>query len=122
MNSSVKTKVLASAVALGAMWLWAGATAAATAEPMYQGNGFHWVPSDPSDPGAMEANSTGKLNLNMATRAELARVPGIGFDRAVAIVNYRVANGRFASVDELLKVKGFSERDVDAIRNLVTLK
>ena len=39
-----------------------------------------------------------------------------------AIVNYRVANGMFVSVDELRKVQGFNESDVDAVRSSVTVE
>jgi competence protein ComEA len=70
----------------------------------------------------MKSEAAGKVNLNMASAAELARVPGIGPERAEAIVNYRYANGLFVSVDELLNVKGIGQKELGAFRNLVTVE
>lgn len=47
------------------------------------------------------------LNLNTADAAMLQQgLNGIGKAKAEAIVAYREANGPFASVDELLEIKG----------------
>lgn len=50
---------------------------------------------------------SGMLNLNTADAPTLQReLNGIGKAKAEAIVAYREANGPFASVDELLEIKG----------------
>lgn len=47
------------------------------------------------------------------------RCPGIGEKKALAIVEYREANGPFRAVEELERVKGISERTVDGMRAYV---
>ena len=59
------------------------------------------------------------LDLNTATAAELAALPGIGEALAERIVAYREANGAFASVEELLEVSGIGEKKLNDIRGLV---
>lgn len=56
------------------------------------------------------------LDLNSATQQDLDRVPGIGQKLAKRIVQYRVQHGDFQSVDELRKVKGFTPKKVDSIK------
>lgn len=47
------------------------------------------------------------VNINSADMETLAReLNGVGSAKARAIVEYREANGAFASIDELLEVKG----------------
>jgi len=46
------------------------------------------------------------VNINTATQAELTTLSGIGEKKAQAIVLYRTEKGSFASIDELLNVKG----------------
>lgn len=49
----------------------------------------------------------GMLNLNTADALTLQKeLNGIGKAKAEAIVAYRDANGKFASVDELMEIKG----------------
>jgi competence protein ComEA len=51
-----------------------------------------------------------KVDLNTASVKDLAGLPGIGEKKAAAIVDYRKAHKRFASVTELKKVKGIGEK------------
>ncbi|MFZ9533262.1 MAG: ComEA family DNA-binding protein [Ilumatobacteraceae bacterium] len=46
------------------------------------------------------------VDLNRATVAELDQLPGVGPSTARAIVDHRTRNGPFASVDDLLAVRG----------------
>jgi len=60
----------------------------------------------------------GKVNLNDADVATLQReLAGVGEAKAKAIVTYREANGPFASVDELLEVKGIGKAILDRNRD-----
>ena len=52
------------------------------------------------------------VNINTATIDELKTLSGIRASRAQAIIAYRKAHGNFKTVDELTKVKGFSEKIV----------
>ncbi|TWC42918.1 competence protein ComEA [Pseudomonas sp. SJZ079] len=58
-------------------------------------------------PVAIQVAEAAKVNLNNADAPTLQReLSGIGETKAKAIVAYRDANGAFATVDELLEVKG----------------
>ena len=65
---------------------------------------------------------TGPLNVNTATREELAALPGAGEKLAEAILAYREENGPFRSVSELLNVKGMTRDLLAALRPLVTVE
>lgn len=69
----------------------------------------------PSDRGATIEITTG-LNVNEATPAELALLPGIGPTLSERIVRDREFNGPFFSVEDLDRVKGIGERRVMDIR------
>ena len=59
-----------------------------------------------------------KIDLNKADVATLQRdLSGIGEAKAKAIVAYRDSNGSFASVDELLEVKGIGKTLLDKNRD-----
>lgn len=49
---------------------------------------------------------SGPININRATAGELDSLPGIGPVLASRIIDYRKANGPFATVDDLQKVSG----------------
>ena len=61
------------------------------------------------------------VDLNTAAQAQLAALPQIGPVKAKAIVDYRTANGCFKNVSDLLKVKGMTQANVDAISSLVVV-
>jgi competence ComEA-like helix-hairpin-helix protein len=61
------------------------------------------------------------LDLNTATAAQLARVPGIGGATAKAIVQFRKKSGRFERVEDLLAIRGISARKLEQIRPYVTV-
>lgn len=79
-----------------------------------------------SEPAPVEAGEGGSapqgqiLNINTATVSQFETLPGIGPALAQRIVEYRDANGPFASVDGLLQVSGIGPAKLDAIRGLVT--
>lgn len=59
-----------------------------------------------------------RINLNTADASVLQReLFGIGEAKAKAIVAYREENGPFASVDELLEVKGIGKSILDRNRD-----
>lgn len=66
----------------------------------------------PVDPGQT-------VNLNTATASELEALPGVGPATAAAIVEHRERTGPFASVDDLLEVRGIGEAKLAALRDRV---
>lgn len=66
---------------------------------------------------AVQATATVKVDLNTADAATLERdLLGIGATKAQAIIDYRQAHGPFASVDELLEVKGIGTATLEKNR------
>lgn len=70
---------------------------------------------------AVEKRVLDKVNINRASIPELTALQGVGEQKAVAIVKYRNANGKFKSVDELAEVKGIGEKIVEANRAAIVL-
>lgn len=61
------------------------------------------------------------VDLNEAGIDELDTLPGIGPATAQAIVDHREQHGPFASVDELIDVRGIGEAKLAQLRDLVTV-
>lgn len=80
------------------------------------------VPSTTDGIGGAPAGGVaadGTVNLNTATEADLDTLPRIGPAMAERIVEWRDANGRFTSVDDLLAVPGIGEKMLETLRPLV---
>lgn len=63
----------------------------------------------------------GLININTATLDELMQLDGIGEVKGRAIIAYREEHGSFASVSELLNVKGIGEKTLEKLRDNVTV-
>jgi len=62
-------------------------------------------------PGSTSAGGTGAaaaqvVNLNTATASDLDALPGVGPVMAARILEWRVAHGRFAAIEQLREVSG----------------
>lgn len=82
------------------------------------------VPGAPSDAGGQSASSSGgggPVNLNSATAADLDALPGIGPVLAQRIVDYRLQQGPFTSVDQLDDVPGIGPALFAQLRKRVTV-
>lgn len=69
-------------------------------------------------PGATDS-AGGLLDLNAADVAALETLPRVGPALAQRIVDWRTANGRFSSVDQLLEVPGIGQKTLDGFRERV---
>jgi competence protein ComEA len=56
-----------------------------------------------------------RIDINTASAAELATLPGIGDSKAKAIVDYREADP-FRTVEDLKKVKGIGDKTFESLR------
>lgn len=52
------------------------------------------------------------VNLNVDPVEQIARVQGVGRERAEALVDYRKANGPLANWNELRQVPGFEDEEI----------
>jgi competence protein ComEA len=63
-----------------------------------------------------------KIDINSADVKTLTAIKGLGEKKAEAIVEYREKNGKFESVDDLLKVKGVGKKLLETIKEEVEAK
>ena len=73
-----------------------------------------------SGPGTAPPGN-GRVNLNTADAAELDTLPRIGPAMAQRIIEWRDANGRFTSVEDLLAVPGIGDKMLESLRDLVSV-
>ena len=88
------------------------------AEPVNDGERIY-IPSYGEDIPVMEEETKGLININKATAEELMTLPGIGSSRAADIVSYRTDNGRFQTIEDIMKVSGIKEAAFNKIRNYI---
>ena len=70
---------------------------------------------------ASQTNQEKVININTATAEELMGLKYIGEKKALAIVEYREANGRFRSIEELKSISGITQNVIDANRDRMTV-
>lgn len=63
----------------------------------------------------------GKVDLNSADLTELMTLPGIGETRAASIVEYREQQGRFQTIEDVMKVTGIKEAAYEKIKEYITV-
>ena len=68
---------------------------------------------------AASGTSSGLVNINTASAAELQTLSGIGPSMAQSIIDERTQNGAFASVDDLMRVSGIGEKKLDKIKDCI---
>lgn len=66
-------------------------------------------------------NNSSQVNINTATIAELDILPGIGPVTAQRIIDYRLENGDFETIEGIKNVPGISDGKFDQLKNLITV-
>jgi competence protein ComEA len=72
-------------------------------------------------PVAATVVSTETINLNTATVAQIATLPGIGAKTADLVVQYRTKNGPFKKIEEIMNVRGIGEKSFLKIKDRLTV-
>ncbi|MCP9291426.1 phospholipase D-like domain-containing protein [Gracilimonas sediminicola] len=62
------------------------------------------------------------ININTADEATLQLLPGIGPAYSKRIVQYRLENGSFKSVDEITNIRGIGPKTLQKLRPIITLE
>jgi len=72
-------------------------------------------------PGPKSVKPAAIVNLNTAGAPELATLPGIGEKTAARIVEYRLKNGPFKKIEELMNVQGIGEKSFLKLKPQLTV-
>lgn len=72
--------------------------------------------------GLEEEEGSVAVNINTASAEELAALDGIGERLAQNIVEYRDANGLFATIEDVKSVKGIGDRKLEKIKEFITVE
>ena len=59
--------------------------------------------------------------LNRADKDDLMALPGIGNVLAQRILEYRLAHGKFSSVEELMNVEGIGQKRLEQMLDLIAI-
>ncbi|MCR5343759.1 MAG: helix-hairpin-helix domain-containing protein [Butyrivibrio sp.] len=66
---------------------------------------------------AESSSESGKVNINTASESELCDIPGIGQSRAKNIIAYREENGKFGTIEDIMKVTGIKDKFFSKIKD-----
>src|SRR5665213_1647792 len=61
------------------------------------------------------------IDLNVANVKELQQLPGVGAVTAQRIIDMRQKSGRFHRIEDLLAIRGISQKKLDAMRPYITI-
>ena len=82
-----------------------------------------WQPQSPAAVAAPTPTpAPAIININTATAEELTTLPGLGPEKAAALVAYRTAHGAFASLADAANVKGISLRMTESWAGLAAVQ
>lgn len=71
--------------------------------------------------GGSMSQTPQKVNINSADAAALMTLPGIGEAKAALIIEYRTANGRFDSIEDIMKISGIKEGMFNRIKDRICI-
>lgn len=69
----------------------------------------------------VEDDTEGKVNINTASSDLLQTLKNIGPAVAGNIINYRESEGKFSTIEDIMKVKGIGEGKFKAIKDSITV-
>ncbi len=81
-----------------------------------------YVPALGETPAAAVGTSAGGIvNINTADETILETLPRVGPAMAARIIAWREANGRFATIEDLMSVTGIGDKTFEGLKDLVTV-
>ncbi len=85
------------------------------------------APAAPAMPAPVTAQAVAQttgnsVNINIASANELAGMPGMSASKAAAAIEFRNANGPFATCHDLQKVKGIGVKTVEKLLSVCTVE
>jgi len=83
------------------------------------GQSSHIMPN--TQASSQTALRTTIININTAPISELDKIPGVGPSTAQKIIDYRKANGLFASIEDIKNISGIGEKKFEKIKNYITI-
>ncbi|MBR5586823.1 MAG: helix-hairpin-helix domain-containing protein [Clostridia bacterium] len=69
-----------------------------------------------------EKITSGTININIAGKDDLMRLPGVGEATANKIISYRDANGEFKAIEEIMNVSGIGEKKFEGMQQFITVE
>ena len=66
------------------------------------------------------SSSSGKVNINTATKDELKTLPGIGDSRAEEIIRYRENTG-FSKIEDIKNISGIGDKTYEKLKELISV-
>ncbi|MFB9761768.1 helix-hairpin-helix domain-containing protein [Ectobacillus funiculus] len=75
------------------------------------------VPKKGEQPLFPPSSEGGKVAINIATKEELEKIPGIGPKKAESILRYREEHGSFRKFEDLLEVEGIGEKSLEKLKD-----
>lgn len=86
------------------------------------GDNFQDKTTDNENTQSSERESQDTLiNINTASAGELTSLSGIGQSRADAIIEYRQSNGKFQSIEDIMKIPGIKQGIFNKIKNKISV-
>ena len=65
--------------------------------------------------------TSGKVNLNTATKEMLMTIPGVGASKAEDIISYRNKHGAFTKIEDVMKISGIKEALFEKMKEYITV-
>ena len=67
------------------------------------------------------SGGSGKININAADSEQLQELNGVGPATAQKIIDYRTANGRFNSIEDIKNVSGIGDKTFEKLKDYITI-
>lgn len=67
-------------------------------------------------------SSSGKININVASKEELLTLPGIGDSKARDIIDYRNTNGPFKETSDIMNIVGIKDGVYNKIKDSIEVR